>query len=347
MYIQSDRAKENKTRAISRAIAQRKSRVMQCFGFVDNRPESEQRIQLIKDSNELIQCVAVKKSTGDKKKNNKAKKVSSGGIKKPKKNPDFDKRVISGLPKGAMKYIIGQHGAKSREQKRLQKLKDKKVSGSTHESEHTIGYAVLSGGFLPRGESKDAQVLENIAPAYQEVKALHRDHIGTGSSSTPDETKMNADQYRDMQRGLLTGDNTYHKALASRPSNPIGVSSTEGKNAVSNAVQINQLGYGQQLHNRDYSHISPTALGQANDSYKQMVNNMKSVTYVKDANNADSADVFDHSKLEMILARYAAVTGNWPKDQANELNSLLEASEQTGRLDMVKVNQIISALNFY
>lgn len=347
MYIQSDRARENKGRAISRTIAQRKSRVMQCFGFVDNRPESEQRIQLIKDLNEPIQCVAVKKSTEDKKKNNKAKKVSSGGIKKPKRNPDFDKRVVNGLPKGAMRYLIGQHGAKSREQKRLKKLKAKEVSGSTHESEHTIGYAVLAGGFLPRGESKDAQILENIAPAYQEVKALHRDHIGTGSSSTPDDTNMNADQYRDMQRGLLTGDNAYHKALANRSLNPIGISSTEGKNAVSNAVQINQLGYGQQLHNHDYSYVNSTALGQANDSYKQMVSNMQAVTYVKDANNADSAAVFDHSKLEMILARYAAVTGKWPKDQANELNALLADSENTGSLDMKKVNQVVSSLNFY
>jgi len=344
MYSQVEKPKENKSRVVANFVAQKKSNVGQGFGFVDNRPESKQIVQLQKALNESIQCVAVKKNTGRKKKINEVRKISAGGVKKSRKNPDFDKRVVNGLPKDRVKYIIGQHGAKSREQQRLKKLKDKAVSGETHESEHTIGYAVLSGGFLPRGESKDAQVLENIAPAYQEVKALHRDHIGTGSSSTPDETNMNADQYRDMQRGLLTGETNYHKELASRPFNSIGVSSTEGRNAVSNAVQINQLGYGQQLRNRDYSHVSPIALAQANDSYEQMVKNMQSVTYFKDAKNADSATVFDHSKLEMILARYAAITGVWPKDHANKLNDLLKASEETKSLDTEKVNQVISSL---
>jgi hypothetical protein len=339
MYEQVEKPKDNKSRAVANSAAQKKSNAEQGFGFVDNRPESKQIIQLQKTINESIQCVAVtKKITKG------GKKATTGGVKKHKKNPDFYKRVVKGLPKDKVKYIIGQHGAKSREQKRLKKLKDKEVSGATHESEHTIGYAVLSGGFLPRGESKDAQMLENIAPAYQEVKALHRDHIGTGSNSTPDETNMNADQYREMQRGLLTGKTAYHEELANRASNPIGVSSTEGRNAVSNAVQINQLGYGQQLRNRDYSHVNPTALAQADNSYEHMVNNMQSVTYAKDANNAGSANVFDSSKLEMILARYAAITGVWPKEQAIELNKLLKSSEETGSLDMEKINQVISSL---
>ncbi|ASY77296.1 hypothetical protein [Pectobacterium polaris] len=329
MYIQSNNPKTIK----ANCVVQKKSNTKKAFGFVDNRPQSIELVQLRKVFNESVQCV----------KNKEAKKAPSEDVKKKIKKADFHKRVIKGLPTGKMKYIIGQHGAKSCEQKRLKNIKGIAVSGSTHESEHTIGYAVLSGGFLPRGESTDAQVLENIAPAYQEVKALHRDHIGTGSSSTPDETNMNADQYRNMQRGLLTGETGYHKELANRPFNSIGVSLTEGKNAVSNAVQINQLGYGQQLRNKKYSHISSTALGQANDSYKRMVDNMQSIDYVKDAHNADKATVLEHSKLEMILARYAAITGKWPKEQASELNELLGAST----VDTKKVNQVINSLNFY
>jgi hypothetical protein len=348
MYAQVDKPKENKSRAVANSVAQKKSNVKQGFGLVDNRLESKEIIQLQKVFTESVQCVPVKKKAESKNKTNGAKKALAGGVKKPKKAPNFYKRIVKGLPEDRVKYVIGQHGAKSREQKRLKKLKDKEVSGATHESEHTIGYAVLSGGFLPRGESKDAQVLENIAPAYQEVKALHRDHIGTGSSLMPDETNMNANQYRDMQRGLLTGETAYHKDLANRSLNPIGVSSTEERNAVSNAVQINQLGYGQQLHSedekRDYSHVNPAALAQANDSYEHMVRSMQSVMYAKDANNADSAAVFDSSKLEMILARYAAITGIWPKDQAIELNELLMSYENTGNLDTGKIEQVISLL---
>ncbi|HCL5073893.1 TPA: hypothetical protein N2F43_003203 [Salmonella enterica] len=246
-----------------------------------------------------------------------------------------------------MKYIIGQHGAKAREQKRLKALKNRVVSGATHESEHAIGYTVLSGGFLPRGASKHAQSLENIAPAYQEVKAFHRDHIGTGSNSKPDETNMNADQYREMQRGLLTRNTAYHQDLANRPTNPIGESSTEKGNAVSNAIQINQLGYAQQLHNRNYSNINGTALEQANDSFKEMVDTMSSVTYMTDASSADYVPVLDHSKLEMKLARYAAITGKWPATQLDELNKIIDLAVLTGTLDRKKVDQIIGTLNFY
>jgi ABC-type lipoprotein export system ATPase subunit len=46
----------------------------------------------------------------------------------------------------------------------------------------------------------------------------------------------------------------------------------------------------------------------------------------------------------MILARYAAITGIWPKDQAIELNELLMSYENTGNLDTGKIEQVISLL---
>ena len=39
MYAQVEKPKDNKSRAVANSVAQKKSNVKQCFGFVDNRPE--------------------------------------------------------------------------------------------------------------------------------------------------------------------------------------------------------------------------------------------------------------------------------------------------------------------
>jgi hypothetical protein len=46
MYEQVEKPKENKSRAVANSVAQRKSKVKQGFGFVDNRPESKKANQL-------------------------------------------------------------------------------------------------------------------------------------------------------------------------------------------------------------------------------------------------------------------------------------------------------------
>ena len=70
----------------------------------------------------------------------------------------------------AMKYAIGQHGAKRREQRRLTRAHGERVTGNTHESEHTIGFAPLNQSAKgKRGESKASRKLEKEAWAYQEV----------------------------------------------------------------------------------------------------------------------------------------------------------------------------------
>jgi hypothetical protein len=192
-----------------------------------------------------------------------------------------------------------------------------------------------------------ARKLENIAPAYQEVKLLHREHIGTGNKGDADETNMKAQEYRDMQRGLIANDNSYNLSLANRGENPIGVSSAEKENAVSNAAQINQLGYGQILRNRRYS-LPPGDLEKANKSYEDMVWKMQNVTYQKDANTSLIVSVAYSSQLEMILARYAAITGNWPSDQAIKLNKLLEQyenkNENERKIPEREIEEIISTL---
>ena len=68
-------------------------------------------------------------------------------------------------------YVIGQHGAKRREQRRLTEMYGERVSGRTHESEHTIGFAPLNEtSGTKRGGSKIIRQLEKDAWAYQEEK---------------------------------------------------------------------------------------------------------------------------------------------------------------------------------
>lgn len=362
MYTQVERKKEkkieNKSRVIANSVTQKKSSAKQGFEFMNNLSGLVVQTKLQDDAkiNPQVNKAVTLQLARSRKRSVPSKTGSSIKVKKTikkKKSPDFYKRIVSGLPQNRLRYMLGQHGAKSQEQKRLTKLLTDVVSGSTHESEHTIGYAVLADGKLPRQESKDAQVLENIAPAYQEVHALHRDHIGTGSSSTRDQTGMNADEYREMQRGLLVGDTAYHQYLANRTDKPpIGVSPTEKHNAVSNAVQINQLGYGQQLHSgralpgRNYPLLDNTALNQANASYNTMVSNMSSVTYMKDVNAAEYVTVDDASKLEMILARSAAVSGEWPKVQAEQINQLIDKYKQSGNWPKEEIAQVLSTLKY-
>ena len=57
-----------------------------------------------------------------------------------------------------VKYAIGQHGAKRREQRRLSRAHGERVTGRTHESEHTIGFAPLNeSSNAKRGKSKASE----------------------------------------------------------------------------------------------------------------------------------------------------------------------------------------------
>ncbi len=80
------------------------------------------------------------------------------------------------------------HGNKIREQARLG------VNGSTHESEHPVGFAVFNQTSGLSRNSKFSRDLEFLNPAYQEVKKLHNTHIGTGNHKRPDASGQNSDQ---------------------------------------------------------------------------------------------------------------------------------------------------------
>jgi hypothetical protein len=200
-------------------------------------------------------------------------------------------RIADPQPKRAT-YVHGQHGAKTREQERLTTALGQQVTGDTHESEHTIGYEPLAQtGGLKRDGSSRARWLENVAPAYQEVKAMHRAHIGTGSQQTPDESGFTASTYRSTQRSLTeAGD-------------------------ISSAVQLNQLGYAFTDGFQPGEGAQGTvAAQQADDSYDTMIDNLGSVMYADGAQQR-VVDVDALSRAEMFLARRIATTGLWPTSE--------------------------------
>lgn len=189
-------------------------------------------------------------------------------------------------PAPRMTYSPGQHGYKRNEQQRLSVLYGFPVSGRTHQSEHTIGFEPLNQtSGLRRGTPGRTSQLENRAPAYQEMYQPHRDHIGTGMHSNADASGFNSQSYRDTQRQLIeSGD-------------------------VSSAVQINQLGY---AFNPNFQSTARTPHGlAATNSYNTMVNNMRQVEYAQGANNVP-VPVNRLQQQEMLLARQAAITGQWP-----------------------------------
>jgi hypothetical protein len=207
------------------------------------------------------------------------------------------------------KYTRGQHGAKKEEQQVLANKFGSPVSGDTHESEHPVGMEAILHGSGENRKKGRGNLLEKCAPAYQEQTSLHRDHIGTGTTTTKtgmDKRKkkglgdsgFNSETYRSTQRDLIK----------------------EGD--VSSAVQINQLDY---AFNPKFqsAHKSPTTANkQADDSHKAMVDNMDSFKYAAGTQNK-GVKVDKTSKLEMDLSRQIAQSGQWDADQLSKSKNQL------------------------
>ena len=180
----------------------------------------------------------------------------------------------------------GTHGFKKTEQQNLKAEHGFKVTGETHESEHSVGFEPINRtSGLKRGTAGRARMLENTAPAYQEVKEMHRAHIGTGTHNTADSSVFNSEQYREAQRSLVkSGD-------------------------VSSAVQLNQLAY---AFDKGFNANSATTEGKAaTSSFGTMVRNMQNFTYAEGDQNV-TVPVNARQRAEMHLARLSAITGNWP-----------------------------------
>lgn len=197
----------------------------------------------------------------------------------------------------------GTHGFKKYEQALLTSLFGSGVSGSTHESEHAIGFAVLNNSGISR---KALLSFENALPAYQERKAMHRGHIGTGThrKETIDSHGFDTDrQYRTHQYAAFCDE-----ALSN---------GTDGyQTGVSNAIQLNQLGY-----SGLYKSISPTdiATTQSNKSFYNMAKEMvgTKVPYYPHTHTSTpiqrfSPPVSSEAATEMILSRLAMQTGHFP-----------------------------------
>lgn len=226
-----------------------------------------------------------------KKKKRRKKKQDTGRIEKKKT------RRQNKLKATRAKYEMGMHGAKKREQTRLTKKFGIDVTGDTHESEHVIGFEPLnqtSGD--KRGSGTEVRQFENRAYAYQEMKELHRDHIGTGNKGSEDDTGFTAQSYRDSQRSLVEdGD-------------------------ISSAVQLNQLGY---AFDPNKSQLTSTTEGKAaTDSFNKMVSGMTSVEYAS-GSEKKHVPVDAKQRAEMHLSRQVVETGKFPTvDEENAIRKM-------------------------
>jgi hypothetical protein len=209
---------------------------------------------------------------------------------------------LSGPRLRRLGYSVGQHGFKKKEQARLSTAYPIKVTGNTHESEHAFGYETLSRGIgAKRGKSSEARSLENRAPAYQEVKAFHRAHIGTGTHGKRDASGFNSQEYRDTQNSLLaSGD-------------------------ASSALQINQLAYAflpAKAFHPAFQQAKGFDIAAADDSYTSMVGKLDAVPFT-DAYGEHAVVLDATGKAEAHLARHAARSGDWPsKEQIAQVKKL-------------------------
>lgn len=213
---------------------------------------------------------------------------STQANRKKRKRDDDDDPGPSKLPKQS--YAEGTHGAKKREQQRLTDMFDTEVSGDTHQSEHPIGYEVIGRGSGDgRGAGHQQKLLENHAWAYQEDHASHRAHIGTGNRVAEGPSGFNAQSYRDAQRAGIEG------------------------NDPNTAIQLNQLDY---AFRPQFRATNDTWAGDVADaSYLNMVDNARTngLQYATGpGNNTMTPPLSTEDAAELLLAREAARTGEWP-----------------------------------
>lgn len=199
------------------------------------------------------------------------------------------------VPKGnrVSKYFIGTHGFKRREQLRLLKLFGQAVTGRTHQSEHSIGFAVLNNSGRKREQMNG---FANSLPAYQETLDAHQAHVGTGYNVRGRFGFENDHEYRDAQYAAITDDTSGH--------------------GVGNAVQLNQLGYSH-FYQHSGQPLDTKQIYQADNSFFQMAIGMINhpVKFFKKDHKDHkecSATVSPEEVAEMILARLTMQGKSFP-----------------------------------
>lgn len=146
--------------------------------------------------------------------------------------------------------------------------------------------------------------LEKKAPAYQEVKALHRAHVGTGTGGVDKESGFTDESYRSAQRELLKS------------------------KQISSAVQLNQLVYSSMDDFRAPPDEKPMKI--ADNSYANMVDRMSSFRHAEGSKDVETP-INESQRHEMRLARIAARTGKWPVKEATEYNRKYAEEEKRGK----------------
>ena len=196
----------------------------------------------------------------------------------------------------------GTYGNREKEKDRL----GIQTGSATHQSEHIVGFAVL------HGDRKNNRATENAMPAYHEAYRLHRDHAGTGSSSKPDDARAD-------KTGWRTGEayrNDQRTALQEDP-----IARRDGT-ALSNAYQLNQLGYGQQAGHtaRQPGQAWPSPDPKASNSYANTVRNDPGLTHTLPSGVQATDHLGPRGQAEAQLAHEARTTGQWPTlERENEV----------------------------
>ncbi len=168
----------------------------------------------------------------------------------------------------------GTHGQRKKEINSLRRKHQIPIDAKTHESEHVIAYKALAND-VPR-RTPEGRKIEAKAPAFQQLKDLHRAHPGTGSGKE-------ADLYRKSQR-------------------------TSMKNGhLSNAFQLNTLGYAE---NPSYVKSSQTSGGKAShDSFENMVLKNPKIPLAKKDGGIDFKQMSRIDQKEVLLANKLASEG--------------------------------------
>jgi hypothetical protein len=145
-----------------------------------------------------------KLSLNDTKKiSNRNKTISNKGTKKTDKlEVNKNRKTIFIVTK---KPSDGSFRTQDQEKARLQNKYDIIISGNDFEHEHIIGVKVLIGNsdekiFRDKGEGKE---FTQAAPAYYEIKELHRKHAGTGTGPIADKFREKINQL--MLKGDVAG----------------------------------------------------------------------------------------------------------------------------------------------
>jgi len=190
------------------------------------------------------------------------------------------------------KYSIGQHGFKTQEQQRLD------TSGETFQSEHMFGLKAMNPN-MTRNSNTHTREMENLSPAYQEIKPLHRAHPGTGSSHL-------SDQYRQQQQSL-----------------------TFGQEGISTGGQFNMVLYNDPTAMKGgltfQSHPDEREKQKSNSSLMSMVSHMPSLP--TNATNSGQVQFRQPTPEDIQELRVATIMRNMPQTM-----STLDASRQSQRI---------------